>query len=87
MVDKPQVQKLGQVVVFAMLLGVLAAVVTGLGHIRVGALVLRACFGIFNLCSVLYVLSLASQYLWEKSARLAVLASSRPKESADAGCD
>jgi hypothetical protein len=71
MVDNSTLTKLRQPVIFSALLTVTAIAVAISTRFRIGLIVLRAGFAVFNVLSFFYCLSLVGQKGWETSARIA----------------
>ena len=83
MVDNSLLIKLRQLVIFAVLLAVAAIAVAVLARFRMGLIVLRAGFAVFNVLSFFYCLSLVGQKAWETSARIANSLRNGGKEARD----
>ena len=87
MVDNSLLIKLRQFVIFAVLLAVAAIAVAVLARFRMGPIVLRAGFAVFNVLSFFYCLSLVGQKAWETSARIANALRHPAKESSNVECN
>jgi hypothetical protein len=87
MVDNSLLFKLRQFVIFAVLIAVAALAVAVLARIRMGLIVLRAGFAVFNVLSFFYCLSLVGQKAWETSARIANALRHPAKESSNVECN
>ena len=83
MVDNSLLIKLRQFVILAVLLAVAAIAVAVLARFRMGLIVLRAGFAVFNVLSFFYCLSLVGQKAWETSARIANSLRNGGKEARD----
>ena len=83
MVDNSLLIKLRQFVIFSVLLAVAAIAVAVLARFRMGLIVLRAGFAVFNVLSFFYCLSLVGQKAWETSARIANSLRNGGKEARD----
>ena len=87
MVDNTTLIKLRQLVIFAVLLAVAAIAVAMLARFRMGLIVLRAGFAVFNVLSFFYCLSLVGQKAWETSARIANALRHPAKEPSNVECN
>ena len=87
MVDNSLLIKLRQLVIFAVLLAVAAIAVAVLARFRMGLIVLRAGFAVFNVLSFFYCLSLVGQKAWETSARIANAHRHPAKEPSNVECN
>jgi hypothetical protein len=87
MVDNSTLTKLRQPVIFAALLAVAAIAVAMSARFRIGLIVLRAGFAVFNVLSFFYCLSLVGQKAWETSARIANALRHPAKESSNVECN
>jgi len=87
MVDNSTLTKLRQFVIFSVLLAVAAIAVAVLARFRMGLIVLRAGFAVFNVLSFFYCLSLVGQKAWETSARIANALRNGGKEASDVKCN
>ena len=81
MVDNSTLTKLRQPSIFAVLLAAAAIAVAISARFRMGLIVLRAGFAVFNVLSFFYCLSLVGQKAWETSARIADALRHPSKES------
>jgi hypothetical protein len=87
MVKAPNLYKVRQIALFiACLVGVGLGIAI-MARFRVGLIALRVGFGLFNIGSVIYCLSLIGQSIWEKSGRLTDAFSGAHKESGNVECD
>ena len=86
MVDNGTLIKLRQFTIFAVLLVAAAIAVAVLARFRMGLIVLRAGFAVFNVLSFLYCLSLVGQKAWETSGRIANAFRHPAKESSNVEC-
>lgn len=88
MVNTSRPTKLHQAIMFGLVLLSTAVAVTALSHFRIGNVVLRTLFLLFNLGSILYVLSRIGEAVWCQCGRLApALVAITHKESANGQCD
>ena len=87
MVDNSTLTKLRQFVIFSVLLAVAAIAVAVLARFRMGLIVLRAGFAVFNVLSFFYCLSLIGQKAWETSGRIANAFRSGAKEAGNVECN
>ena len=87
MVDNSTLTKLRQPAIFAVLLAAAALAVAVLARFRMGLIVLRAGFAVFNILSFFYCLSLVGQKAWETSARIANAFRRPAKESSNVECN
>ena len=87
MVDNSLHIKLRQFVFFAVLIAVAGIAVAVLARFRMGLIVLRAGFAVFNVFSFFYCLSLVGQKAWETSARIANALRHPAKESSNVECN
>jgi hypothetical protein len=87
MVDNSTLTKLRQPAIFAVLLAAAALAVAVLARFRMGLIVLRAGFAVFNVLSFFYCLSLVGQKAWETSARIANALRHPAKESSNVECN
>ena len=87
MVDNGTSIKLRPYVIFAVLLAVAAIAVAVLARFRMGLIVLRAGFAVFNVFSFFYCLSLVGQKAWETSARIANALRNGGKEATNVECN
>jgi hypothetical protein len=87
MVKTPNLYKVRQIALFTALLIGVGLGIAIMARVRVGLIALRVGFGICNIGSVLYCLSLIGQSIWEKSGRLTDTFSRAHKESGNVECD
>ena len=87
MVGNSTLTKLRQLVIFSVLLAVAAIAVAVLARFRMGLIVLRAGFAVFNVLSFFYCLSLVGQKAWETSAWIANALRHPAKESSNVECN
>jgi hypothetical protein len=87
MVGNSTLTKLRQLVIFSVLLAVAAIAVAVLARFRMGLIVLRAGFAVFNVLSFFYCLSLVGQKAWETSGRIANAFRHPAKESSNVECN
>jgi len=87
MVDNSTLTKLRQPSIFAVLLAAAAIAVAISARFRMGLIVLRAGFAVFNVLSFFYCLSLVGQKAWETSARIANAFRHPAKESSNVECN
>jgi hypothetical protein len=87
MVDNSTLTKLRQPVIFAVLLAAAAIAIAVLARIRMGLIVLRSGFAVFNVLSFFYCLSVVGQKAWETSARIANALRNGGKEASDVECN
>lgn len=87
MVEPPNLYKVRQIALFIALLVGVGLGVAIMARFRIGLIALRVGFGICNIGSVLYCLSLIGQSIWEKSGRLTDTFSRAHKESGNVECD
>ena len=87
MVDNSTLTKLRQPSIFAVLLAAAAIAVAISARFRMGLIVLRAGFAVFNVLSFFYCLSLVGQKAWETSGRIATAFRHPAKESSNVECN
>jgi len=87
MVKTHNIHKVRQIALFMALLVGVGLGIAIMARFRIGLIALRVGFGLFNIGSVLYCLSLIGQSIWEKSGSLTNTFSRAHKESGNVECD